>query len=142
MADGSWTAPAFFALGGAGFGLQIGVQDMALLMIVRSERALSALLDSQFTVGGDVGLSVATLGAGVQGALTSALGGADVVTIARSRGLFAGVSLEGSLFSSRSEWNRAYYGRDMAARQLVLFGEGHNPAADRLRGELARFVAR
>lgn len=142
MADGSWTSPAFFALGGAGFGLQIGVQDMALLMIIRSERALSALLDSQFTFGGDVGLSVATLGAGVQGALTSALGGADVVTIARTRGLFAGLSLEGSLFSSRSEWNRAYYGRDMAARQIVLFGEGHNPAADRLRGELSRFVAR
>jgi lipid-binding SYLF domain-containing protein len=139
--DGNWTSPAFFAMGGAGVGFQIGVQDMAILMIVRSERALSALLDSQFTFGGDVGISVATLGAGVQGATTSALG-ADIVTIARTRGLFAGVSLEGSLFSARSEWNRAYYGRDLAARQIVLFGEGNNPAADRLREGLARFARR
>ena len=64
---------------------------------------------------------------------------AEILTYSRSRGLFAGVSLDGSMIGARSEWNQAYYGRMMAAQQIVLQGEGSNPGAEPLREMLARF---
>ena len=136
-----WSHPAFYGLGGAGVGLQIGIQDMALMMLVRSDRALSALMDSQFAIGGDIGISVATFGANLAGGTTPALG-ADIVSVARARGLFMGLSLEGSLLSARSQWTMAFYGEDLSARQVVLQGMGRNAGADRLRAALARYAAR
>jgi hypothetical protein len=64
--------------------------------------------------------------------------GADIVTIARARGLFAGVSLDGNILSARSAAMRAYFGRDVSARQVVVGMEAHNPAADPLRAALMR----
>ncbi len=140
--DGNgWGHPAFYGLSGAGIGLQIGIQDVALMMLVRTERGLAALMDSQFTVGGDIGISVAAFGGNLAGGTTAA-GGADIVSVARARGLFMGVSLEGSLLSARPQWTMAFYGEDLSARQVVLHGMGRNPGADRLRAALARFAAR
>lgn len=136
-----FTHPAFYGLSGGGVGLQIGIQDMALMMVVRTERGLSALMDSQFTIGGDIGISVATFGGTIAGGTTSALG-ADIVSVARARGLFVGVSLEGSLLAARSQWNMAFYGEDVSARQIVLQSAGRNPGADRLRAALARLAGR
>jgi len=138
---GGWTHPAFYGMGGAGVGFQIGIQDLALMMLVRTERGLAALMDSQFTIGGDVGVSVASFGANLAGATTSAMG-ADIVSVARARGLFLGVSLEGSLLAARSQWAMAYYGEDLSPRQVVVQGLGRNPGADRLRAALTRFAAR
>lgn len=138
---GGWTHPAFYGLGGGGVGLQIGIQDLALLMLVRTERGLQALMDSQFTLGGDLGISVASFGANLAGGTTGAWG-ADIVSVARARGLFLGVSLEGSLLSARSAWNAAFYGEELSARQLVVQGLGRNAGADRLRAALGRFAAR
>jgi len=84
-------------------------------------------------------VAVATIGAGVSGATTAALR-ADIVSFALARGLFAGISLEGSLLSNRSDWNAAYYGRPMGAQQIVLGMEGQNPGAAPLQEMLARYA--
>ena len=139
-AAGSWSAPAFYGLSSASLGFQIGVQDMQVMMLVMNEPALVALMDSQFQFGADASLSVATIGAGIAGATTSAAG-ADIVAIARARGLFAGIALEGSLLSARSGWNQAYYGQDLGPRQIVLAMQANNPGADPLRGALMRHGA-
>ncbi|MCC7281776.1 MAG: lipid-binding SYLF domain-containing protein [Acetobacteraceae bacterium] len=136
--SGSWTSPAFFGTGAGSLGLQIGVQDAQVIMLIMNDKALNAILDSQFKFGADASLAVATLGAGIAGATTSALG-ADIVTISKTRGLFAGAALEGTVLSSRSEWNKAYFGREVSARQIVIGAEVHNPAADGLRAALMRF---
>ena len=65
--------------------------------------------------------------------------GADIVSFSRTRGLFAGLSLEGSLISFRSTYNRDYYGREVSARGLVISMEAHNPGADPLRAVLMRY---
>jgi len=137
-AAGSWSSPAFYGLASGSFGLQIGVQDMEVLMLVMSERGLSALMDSQVKIGADVSLALATVGAGLEGATTAA-GGADILVLARSRGLFAGIALEGTLLSVRSDSNRNYYGREVGPRQIVLAMEAHNPGADPLRAVLMRY---
>jgi lipid-binding SYLF domain-containing protein len=135
---GGWSAPAFYDIGSASFGLQIGVQDSEAVFIILTERGLRALLDSQFKIGADASIAVATLGAGVSGSTTAALR-ADIVAFAKTSGLFAGISLEGSLISSRSEWNQIYYGRPMAAQQIVLQGEANNGGAAPLKETLARY---
>jgi lipid-binding SYLF domain-containing protein len=98
------------------------------------------VMDSQFKFGADVSIAVATIGAGVQGSTTAAAG-ADIVALARSRGLFAGVALEGSLLTSRSAWNREYYGQEVSPRQIVVAMQVHNPGADPLRAALMRYGA-
>jgi len=137
-AAGSWSSPAFYGLASGSLGLQFGVQDMQILMLVMNDAALGALLDSQFKLGAEASLSVATIGAGIAGATTSAAG-ADIVAIARARGLFAGLALDGSLLTARSAWNRAYYGQEVAPRQILVSMQAYNPAADPLRAMLMRF---
>lgn len=138
---GSWSSPAFYTMGSGSVGFQIGIQDAQVMMMILTDRGLSAVLDSQFKVGGDASVSFAHLGVGIEGSTTAAVG-ADIVTLARSRGLYAGVSLEGSLLRSQSAWNQSYYGRELAARQIVVAMEAHNPGSDPLRGMLIRYSQR
>jgi lipid-binding SYLF domain-containing protein len=135
---GSWSSPAFYQMGGGSFGLQVGIQDMTVVFMVMTDRGLSALMDSQFTFGADASLAFATLGMGIQGSTTSAAG-ADIVAVARARGLFAGLSLQGSLLTYLPDYARAYYGREVSARQIVLAMEAHNPGSDPLRAMLMRY---
>jgi lipid-binding SYLF domain-containing protein len=134
---GSWTSPAFFGTGGGSVGLQIGIQDAQVVLLIMNDRALNAVLDSQFKFGADASIAVANMGAGIEGSTTAALR-ADIVALAKTRGLFAGLTLEGTIMASRSEWNKAFYGRDVSARQIVVGAEVHNPAADGLRAALMR----
>jgi lipid-binding SYLF domain-containing protein len=135
---GSWSSPAFYSLGSGSIGFQIGVQDAMLMMMILTDKGLSALMDSQFKVGADASIAVATIGGGIAGSTTAAVG-ADIVTFAKTRGLYAGVALDGSLISTRSDANRIYYGRDVSARQVVVDMAAHNPGADPLRGALLRY---
>jgi lipid-binding SYLF domain-containing protein len=135
---GSWSSPTFYSLGSGSIGFQIGVQDAQVMMMILTSKGLSALMDSQFKIGADASVAVATLGGGISGSTTAAVG-ADIVTVAKARGLYAGVALDGSLMSSRSESNRAYYGQNYSARQIVIDMAAHNPGADPLRAMLMRF---
>ncbi|MGG5811079.1 lipid-binding SYLF domain-containing protein [Falsiroseomonas sp. CW058] len=135
---GSWSSPAFYTLGSGSFGLQIGIQDAMVMMMIMTDRGLQAVMDSQFKVGADAALSLATIGGSVQGATTAAAG-ADIIAIARARGLFAGISLQGSILSYEPRSAQAYYGREYSARQVVVAMEAHNPGSDPLRAMLLRF---
>jgi SH3 domain-containing YSC84-like protein 1 len=134
-----WSNPAFYGMGSGSIGFQIGIQDAQIIFIVLTEKGLQALLDSQFKIGADASVAVATIGAGVSGSTTAALN-ADIVAFASTRGLFAGVSIDGSLISSRSDWNQQYYGQPLAAQQIVLSGGGNNPGAEPLREILSRYA--
>jgi lipid-binding SYLF domain-containing protein len=136
---GGWSSPAFYDIGSGSIGLQIGVQDSELVFMLLTDRGLRALMDNQFKIGADASIAVATIGAGVEGDTTAALR-ADIVAFAKSRGLFAGVSLQGSLIGVKSDWNQIYYGAPLAASQIVMQGQGNNPGAAPLREMLARFA--
>lgn len=137
-AAGSWSAPAFYGLGGGSIGFQAGVQDAQVMFLIMSDKGLRAVMDSQFKLGADAGGTFIDMGGGIEGATTAALR-ADIVGFTRARGLFAGVSLGGSLMSTKSDWNQAYYGRPLAAQQIVVNMEASNPAADPLREVLMRY---
>ncbi len=135
--SGSWSSPAFYTMGGGSIGLQAGVQDAQFVMLIMNDKALDAILDHNFKFGADAGVALGTLGRGISGATTTAIGG-DIVTIARARGLFAGISLDGNYLDPRDSWNRAYFGRDATSRQIVVEMAVHNPGSDPLRAALMR----
>jgi lipid-binding SYLF domain-containing protein len=138
-AAGNWSSPAFYVIGSGSIGLQIGISDSQVMLFIMNDRALNAVLQSQFKFGADASIAVATIGAGVEGSTTAALR-ADILAVSKSRGLFAGLSLEGSILARRNEDNAAYFGRPVTAEQIVLTMEAHNPGADNLRAALTQFA--
>lgn len=136
--NGTWSYPAFYQIGSGSFGFQFGIEDNQLLMMILTEKGLNAVLDSQIKLGANASVAIATLGAGIQGSTTTAVG-ADIVAFSASRGLFGGVAVEGSVMSAQTPWNQTYYGQPFAARQLVMQMQGSNPGADPLRDVLTRY---
>ncbi|MDX9860046.1 MAG: lipid-binding SYLF domain-containing protein [Rhodospirillales bacterium] len=133
---GGWSPPAFYALGAGSVGLQIGGQVAETIIIVRSQKALQALVKHQGKVGADLGITVGTVGGGMEGAVTTNLG-ADVVVFSHAAGLYAGGSIEGSVLARRNDYNEAYYGQG-ATPDAILFDQAFsNPQADPLRRVLA-----
>jgi lipid-binding SYLF domain-containing protein len=131
-----WSEPAFYAIGSASFGLQIGLEQSEVVMFIMSQKALDAVLRNQFKIGANAGLAVVTLGSGVGAATTSAVG-ADIVVWASSSGAYAGISLDGSIIKPRPEWDHDYYGRNVTTRDIIFRGEGSNPGAAGLRQALS-----
>ena len=138
--EGSWSAPAFYSMGGGSFGFQAGIQDAEVVMLILTDNGLRAVMDNQFRLGGTASVALVTVGAGVEGATTTALN-ADIVAFARTRGLFAGVSLQGSVMSTDSEGDQVYYGQPVGAVDIVRAMRVNNPGADPLRAILMRYGA-
>jgi lipid-binding SYLF domain-containing protein len=136
--NGTWSYPTFYDIGSGSFGFQFGVQDSQLVLMIMTNRGLDAVMDSQVRLGANVSVAVASIGGGVQGSTTAAIG-ADIIAFAEARGLFGGVSLEGGVMSARVDENQSYYGQPFAARQIVSQMQGQNPGADPLREVLTRY---
>jgi lipid-binding SYLF domain-containing protein len=129
-----WSSPAFYTIGSASFGLQIGLESAQLVMSVMSDRALHALEQSKFKFGGEAGLTVVTLGANAQGATSTNLTG-DIIVWASSKGAYGGLTLEGSVLTPKDDWNARFYGRPSSVPQ-ILSNEAGNAAATPLRRDL------
>lgn len=138
MQDGNWSNPAIYSMGGGSFGLQIGLQNSELMMIIMTQQGLNALLRSHFKIGADAGLTVATFGTGINGSMSTALK-ADIVSFAKSQGLYVGISLAGTVFSNDAGREQAYYGQALNTRQIVVDGMGTNPGANPLRDVLKQY---
>ena len=133
--NGSWSNPAFYTVASGSFGLQIGAQESEMIMFIMSERALHALMSNKFEIGANAGIAVATLGSTVEGATTTNAG-ADIIVWASSSGVYAGISLAGTLVQPNGDMNTAYYGRPLTSGEIVLERLAGNPAAAPLVREL------
>lgn len=130
-ADGGWSQPVFLSLGAASVGIQAGIQQTEVILIIRSDGALKAVLENQGSIGADSGITMAVYGAGIEGAVTTNAG-ADIIAFANSKsGLYAGFSLEGAVFIRRRDLNEAFYGPG-ATPNSILAGGPSNPVADPL----------
>jgi lipid-binding SYLF domain-containing protein len=136
--QGSWSAPAFYAMSGGSFGFQAGIQDAEVMMLIMTQQGLRAVMDSQFRIGANASVALVTLGGGVEGATALALN-ADIVAFARTRGLFAGVSIQGSVMSADTVGDEVYYGQPVGTVDIVMAMRVNNPAADPLRAALMRY---
>jgi lipid-binding SYLF domain-containing protein len=134
---GGWSNPGFYALGAASFGLQAGLEQSEVVMLIMTQKGLDGVLHDQFKIGAQAGISVVTLGSGVEGAI----GGAslpDVVVWSSSTGLYGGLTVDGSVIKSEPNQNSAFYGRRVTPRD-VLFGSVESTRAAALRREMNGF---
>ena len=135
--DGSWSQPAFYVLGAASIGLQMGLQDTEIILVLRSDEAVAAILEHQGKLGADTGLTLGTLGKGAEVSTTANIG-FDVLAFANSKiGLFGGAALEGAVLARRVDLNEAYYGRGATPRGILYQGQAQNPQAEPLRAALS-----
>ncbi len=125
-----WNGPAFYRIGGASFGLQIGGQASEVILLAMTDRGVSSLLASSVKLGGDVGIAVGPVGAGASAATANL--SADILSFARAKGLYGGISLDGAVVAIRHSLNDAYYGRKLDVPDIIVKGEGKNPQAERL----------
>ena len=129
-----WSSPAFYSMGSASFGFQAGLQDAQVVMVIMTDRALRAVERSKFKFGAGAGLTVVTLGAGVEGATSGNLSG-DIVVWSKSKGIYGGIALNGSVLAPEDDTNADFYGRDVSVPD-ILANQVSNPASRRLQTSL------
>jgi lipid-binding SYLF domain-containing protein len=113
--NGKWSAPAMYSIGGASVGIQLGATSTDFVLLVTTEKGVNAVLADKTKLGTD---ATAAAGPGAT-AQSSEVGGADVYTYARAKGLFAGVSLEGATLHTDKDANERIYGKQVPARDIV-----------------------
>jgi lipid-binding SYLF domain-containing protein len=116
---GPWGAPAMYALEGGSFGFQLGGQATDLVLLVMNDRGAQSILSSKVKLGADASASAGPKGRDAS-ADTDAYLRAEILSYSRSRGLFAGISLEGSTLRPDDDANEQVYGRKITSRDIVL----------------------
>jgi lipid-binding SYLF domain-containing protein len=124
--NGTWSAPAFLSLTGASFGAQIGGQAVDIVLVLMNRRGVENLLRNQFKIGGDASAAVGPVGRSAEAA-TDVQMRAEILSYSRARGLFAGVSLNGSSIREDRDSNEDFYGQRFQTRQIVLDGQAKTP---------------
>src|SRR5579862_2400180 len=123
---GPWGSPAMYALEGASVGFQLGGQATDLVLLIMNERGASSILDSKVKIGADASAAAGPKGRDAY-ADTDAYLRAEILSYSRSRGLFAGISLEGSTLRPDNDASADVYGRKITAREIVLGGKASTP---------------
>jgi SH3 domain-containing YSC84-like protein 1 len=136
--SGGWSYPAFYTLASGSLGLQIGGQVAELVLTIMSNKALGAVIDNQFKVGGNIDVAVGPVGKGLSASTTSNLRG-DAYSFAKTQGLYGGLSLEGAGILERSTWNTEYYGAGATPDRIVNQRRHSNKNAEMLRTALAPY---
>ncbi|MBI1748538.1 MAG: lipid-binding SYLF domain-containing protein [Acidobacteria bacterium] len=131
---GSWGPPAFIRLTGGSFGAQIGGQAIDIVLLIMKRRGIDSLLKDKFKLGADASVAGGPVGRRAEAA-TDILLRAEILAYSRSRGLFAGVALDGTVVAADKDANRTIYKKDMAAPD-ILNGQGVS-----IPGEAAGFLS-
>jgi lipid-binding SYLF domain-containing protein len=135
---GGWSYPAFYTLASGSLGLQIGGQVAEMVLAIMSAKALNAVIDNEFKIGGNIDVAVGPVGKGLSASTTTNLR-ADAYSFAKTQGLFGGLSLEGAGILQRDAWNQEYYGGGATPDGIVIAGQSRNKNAELLRSALAPY---
>ena len=126
---GEWSLPAFLTITGASFGLQIGGQATDIMLLIMNRRGLDRFLGNQFKIGADASVAAGPVGRSAAAA-TDLLLTAEILSYSRSRGLFAGVSLEGSTVRADRDANERYYDYPYETRDIILKRQPSAPTGE------------
>jgi lipid-binding SYLF domain-containing protein len=132
-----WSAPATVRIEGGSVGFQIGATEADVVLLIRNRRGMDHLLSDQFTLGGDASVAAGPVGRDAT-AQTDAMMNAEILAWSRSRGLFAGVALQGATLRQDLDDNEKLSGRRLDNKEILTNGVPPPPAAERLIGELNR----
>jgi len=126
--QGPWGAPSMIALGGGNVGFQVGAQATDFVLLLMNHRAATSILSSKVKIGANASAAAGIIGRETSVA-TDAFLRAEIISYSRARGLFVGVSLEGSTLRPDNRANRKLYGKSLSAKAIVLEGEVPPPAS-------------
>jgi len=128
--NGRWGAPALYALEGVSIGFQLGGQATDFVLLVMNQKGAGSLLSSKIKLGADASAAAGPKGRTAEGA-TDIVMSAEILSYSRNKGLFAGVSLEGSTLRSDGSANEKLYGRKLSAKEIIREGKVGVPACAR-----------
>lgn len=137
--DGKWSGPSFVYIGAGSVGFQIGAQVTDLILVVIGQNTMDSFLRSNFKLGADAAVAVGPVGAQATAATEILLKG-GIYSYSRSKGLFAGVSLEGAGMGAEFDLNRAYYQTTSNPREILYGGVETPESGKRLFEALSRFI--
>ena len=129
--NGSWGAPAMYKLDQGSIGVQLGSTATDFVLVVMNERGAEQILNGKTKLGGNAAAAAGPTGAAANGYNADAMK-VDVLTYSRTKGLFAGISLEGASMETDDEANKAVYGKPATAKQIIDGGETVPPAGKAL----------
>lgn len=136
--SGTWSYPAFYTLGAASFGLQIGGQSSEVMLLIMTNKGISSVIDNEVKLGADLSVAAGPVGIGAEASTTTNFG-ADIYTFSRNEGAFLGASFEGAVIHPRQSRNTGYYNSERATPKAIVFDRRFgNVQADTLRSSLAK----
>jgi SH3 domain-containing YSC84-like protein 1 len=125
-----WFGPAFYTIGEASFGLQIGGTASEIVLLAMTDRGVTAFLSNNLKLGADAGVAVGPVGVGAAAATANL--SADILSFSRSKGLFGGVSVDGAVVAVRDGLNEAYYGKKVNSTDILIKHAVDNTASANL----------
>jgi lipid-binding SYLF domain-containing protein len=129
----AWNGPAFYTIAVGSLGLQAGVQESEMVALIMTDKAMTKLLSTSFKLGADVSVAAGPVGAGTGAPVT-----ADMVTFVRSKGLYGGLNLSGTVISVDDKRNEVFYGRPATPLDILVEGRVRSPDG----AELVRLLER
>ncbi len=133
---GNWGEPAFYTVGSITFGLQIGGQAAEVVVLAMTQKAIDSLLSSSFKLGGEASVALGPVGAGAKASADIPNVTADFLAFAKTKGLYAGLNLEGAVVAVRDSLNNAYYGKAVRPIDIVVKHDVRNRMSSELREAL------
>ena len=121
---GNWSQPAFYTIGSVSLGIQFGGEKSEIVMMVFTQRGLDKLYSSSFKFGGDASIAVGPVGGGAGADIMT-----DFVSFVRSKGAFAGMSLQGAIVKVNYDWDEAYYGQKVSPIGITKQNLVSNPGS-------------
>ena len=131
-----WSEPAFYTIGSASFGLQIGGDVSEMIFVVRNQKGVEEFYRTDFKLGADVSMAVGPAG---EGASVKGIT-ADVVAYAKKKGVFAGIAVDGSIIAVSDDSNTAYYGKPVRPTDIIVKQNVSNPKSADLRNAAAKLM--
>lgn len=131
-----WSEPAFYTIGSASFGLQIGGDVSEMIFVVRSQKGLEEFYRNDFKLGADVSMAVGPAGEGAHAKGITA----DLVSYAKKKGAFAGMAVDGSIIAVSDDSNNAYYGKSVRPTDIIVKQSVSNPKSADLRNAAAKLM--
>ncbi len=128
---GDWSQPAFYTIGSVTLGIQFGGEKSEIIMVVFTRKGLESLYSSSFKFGGDVSIAAGPVGGGAKADVM-----ADFISFVRSKGAFAGISMEGAILKANYDWNQAYYGKAASPSNIIVHKSVSNPGSAELRNSI------
>ena len=140
--DGTWSNPSYVSMSGGSIGFQAGVSSTDVILVFRTQRGVDSIVHGKFTLGADASVAAGPVGRNAQAATDAQLK-AEIYSYSRSRGLFAGVALDGSVLAIDNDANQSVYGEGVTPRRIFENGVSNVPnAVVDFRDRLEEYTAR